>query len=620
MPVNTELLTALLTPIPGDNPSGKDLRYDARIDAIKDARREDPYHEDPGQRKFADWQAVIAGLTPLLSKETKDLQFAAWLTEAMVRKQGYSGLATGMSLLHGLLDQFWDTVHPVPDEDDDDPELRAGPLEWVGNSLAIPVRMAPFGSAPFSFLDHQLSRGIPTEQEAEGDSSKRPIRAEALEQGRMSPETVDAAIEAMNKGTVRAVLADLALVRDGIAALEKVADERFGRDAPSLLTLRGAVDEIQRFGSMVLARKLEADPDPIEIVEESESAALAADPSAPMAAEPTNRADAAGRVAVVAKWYRKEDPTNPAPYAMVRGFRWGELRVNAPELDPRLLEAPPTAMRARLKGLMLDGKWPELLEQGEALMATAQGRGWLDLQRYALTACAQLGASYDPVAAVIRGELRALLAALPTLPEMTLMDDTPTANGETKEWLASEALLPPPADETVAAEDGADAADVEVEDGADVMMEAIDDDHRTAENGGLAKARRVRPRASGRDPFELARTELALGRPNRAIELLVSELQRERSPRGHFVRQTQIAYVMVEAGLNAVAQPILQKLIETIDEKGLEQWEAGPLVAQPMALMCRVIDHTDGDTNQRYELYLRVCRLDPLQALALQAR
>jgi type VI secretion system protein ImpA len=36
--------------------------------------------------------------------------------------------------------------------------------------------------------------------------------------------------------------------------------------------------------------------------------------------------------------------------------------------------------------------------------------------------------------------------------------------------------------------------------------------------------------------------------------------------------------------------------------------------------MCRVIDRTGGDETARYDLYLRLCRLDPLQALALQAR
>ena len=343
------------------------------------------------------------------------------------------------------------------------------------------------------------------------------------------------------------------------------------------------------------------------------------DPSAPQTPEPTNRADAAARIAVVARWMRKEDPTNPAPYLMVRGYRWGELRVAAPDVDPKLLEAPPTAMRSRLKGLLLDGKWNELLELGEALMATAQGRGWLDLQRYAMTACTNLGTSYDPVAAVIKSELRALLSAIPSLSRMTLMDDTPTANGETGEWLKQDGLLP---DEEVSAEAAVvvdDSADVHVDDGSEVTSDALLADARTAANGGLVKTARRRVRTQERDPFEMARAELLQGRPNRAIELLVDELARERSPRGHFVRQTQIAYIMVEAGLDTVAKPILTELLRTVNAKDLEQWESGPLVAQPMALMCRVLDRV-GDDGNRMELYLRVCRLDPMQALALQPR
>ena len=112
----------------------------------------------------------------------------------------------------------------------------------------------------------------------------------------------------------------------------------------------------------------------------------------------------------------------------------------------------------------------------------------------------------------------------------------------------------------------------------------------------------------------------AHGRPNKAIQLLMAELARDQSARGRLVRQTQIAYVMVEAGLDMVARPILQRLIETIDERTLEQWESGPLVAQPMALMCRVLDRSGGDETLRNDLYLRVCRLDPMQALSLQQR
>jgi type VI secretion system protein ImpA len=624
MPANAELLARLLTPIPGEVPSGPDLRYDARYGAVKEARREDPdlpAGELDGPRKLADWGQTVTLASQLLEKETKDLQLAAWLTEALLRKEGIAGLLTGLSLLDGLLQQYWDTLHP--EIEDDDLELRSGPLEWIGARLDLAVRLAPIAGGGISALDYTTSRSIPTEQETEGNAAQRAAREEAIEAGKRTPEQVDAQIEAASKPFYRALLADQTACLAALDALETTSDMRFGRDAPGFSALRKALDEVRALVQGILARKLEVDPDPVDESDagDGDGPVEAVSDDGTISSEVASARDAANRIAASARFLRKENPANPAPYLLLRGFRWGELRATPGELDPRLLEAPPTAARARLKGLLLDSRWAELLEQGEQLMATAQGRGWLDLQRYTLTACTQLGDAYDGVAAVVRSELRALLAALPQLPQMTLMDDTPTANGETREWLADEGLAPDPTelpDDATSAAD-AEAGDAPPDDGTEALEEALEEEEATASNGGLARAPQRRARArTGSDPFTLARHELTLGRPNHAIELMVAQLARERSPRGRFVRQTQVAYLMLEAGLEAVARPMLERLVQIIDERSLEDWESGPLVAQPLALLCRVYDKLEIREDDRDELYLRVCRLDPLQALGLR--
>jgi type VI secretion system protein ImpA len=632
MPTNAALVEALLTAVPGDNPAGRDLRYDPRYDKVKEARREDMELPAGGlatERKLADWPQVIALASQLLESETKDLQLAAWLSEALLKRDGLGGLATGLGVLKGILETYWEGCYPELDEED--LELRTGPLEWVGSRLDVPAKMIAVANDGLQFVEYQVSRGIPTEQEAEQNSDRGAARYEAAQQGKRMPEDADRAIAATNKAFYKLLVADAKLAQDALDALEITADARFGRDAPAFNKLRGALEDIARMAAATLAVKLEADPDPIEEAPlGAEDVGSYAPPEGwtggaeggAMPAEPVNAADAAARVGAVARFLRKQDPTSPAPYLMLRGLRWGELLATPGEVDPKLLEAPPTATRAKLKTLLLDGRWAELLEQGEALMAVPQGRGWLDLQRYALTACAQLGGTYAAVGAAIRGELRALLTALPRLPEMTLMDDTPTANDETRAWLEAQGLT--------GDDDAAASADVEFGDGTEVLDDALAQDDETAEHGGMtrvASGGRRRPRVATpgsvapRDPFTQARAELVAGRPNKAIELLVAELARERSPRGRFVRQTQIAWVMVEANLAIVAQPMLEKLVAEIDERQLETWEAGPLVAQPIALLCRVIDKLEDSyagEHQRSDLYLRVCRLDPLQAIALQ--
>ncbi len=626
MPVDSELLATLLAPIVGENSAGRDLRYDPAYAVFKEERREDiviPGSDDT-DRKVADWNRVISLGTDLLGRQTKDLQLAAWMTEALLRRDGIGGLATGLEVLRGLLERFWESLHP--EMEGGDPELRIGPLEWVGSRLVYGVQLVTVASGGITFLDYIQSRAIPPEgtiADASYDdgTALRAARDEAASFGKVMPETVDSAVGGTSKTFFRALVTDVLGALASLDNLERVSDERFGREAPAFTGLREALDELRRFTAGTLARKLEDDPDPVDNASEDVGdahTAVVVDGS--LSSEPVSLQDASQRIALVARWFRKQNASNPAPYAMLRGLRWGELQQSAPELDPRLLEAPPTAVRSRLKALMLDGKWPELLEQAENLMATPSGRGWLDLQRYVLTACSNLGDGYDAVAAVVRSELRVLLAAAPMLPRMTLMDDTPTANEETREWLrtdifsddASGHAASNTADITSMMESDADASTV----GGEILTAALDDEQSTSRQGGFSRPRRSRTQRI-RDPFEMARSEVALGRSGRAIELLTEELARESSPRGRFVRQTQIAFVMVEAGLLPVAQPLLRKLVETIDERSLEQWESGPLIAQPMALLYRVLVRTDADESERMQFYLRIARLDPLQAMAL---
>src|SRR5690349_24538949 len=69
----------LLTPIPGTNPAGVELRSDPVYDKIKLARREDDEMPQGGwetERKTADWSQVIKLTKDAIATKSKDLQLA----------------------------------------------------------------------------------------------------------------------------------------------------------------------------------------------------------------------------------------------------------------------------------------------------------------------------------------------------------------------------------------------------------------------------------------------------------------------------------------------------------------------------------------------------------------
>jgi len=291
-----------------------------------------------------------------------------------------------------------------------------------------------------------------------------------------------------------------------------------------------------------------------------------------------------------ARFLRRTEPHSPASYLILRGLRWGELRADHEGLDPRILEAPPPQARSQLRRLLLDSQWDQLLEAAEGIMGTPAGRGWLDLQRYTLSACAGLGDPFHPVARAIAAELAALLHDLPGLPEMTLMDDMPAASRETLEWLY----------------------EMGFGNGTSAQGDAAATRPQPVRETNVAKA------ADG--VLDRAMGEVGQGKPERGIALLMDEVAKERSARARFLRRTQIARIMVGADMEQIAVPILLELLTQIETHGLAEWEAGPQVAEPMALLYHCLQkHPDepAGSHSLASLYPRICSLDPLQAINL---
>ena len=588
----------ILNPIPGDNPSGESLRYAPIYDQIKEARREDddvPQGDWQIEIKKADWVLVIKLASEALATKSKDLQIAAWLTEAMLRREGFAGLQAGLVLLRGLVENFWDTLYP--ELEDGDAELRAAPLDWVGSRLDKPIKNAALTRGGLDWFKYKESRTVPTEEEAGASEARQQVRATAIEERKLTPEAFDADFNATPVASYETWESQLAACLEATGALKTVVEEKFTDYVPSFSDLERTLEEVKNTVRILRVRRGGGQAEQ-ESPRREEEAAPVAEPASYGAAvdaaparkktsgpEPADREDACERVAALARYLREQDAGNPAPYLMLRGLRWGELRAAGEGYDPdsSLLEAPPTATRQALKRLAGESEWQQVLDTAETAMGAPCGRAWLDLQRYAATACDNLG--HYAAAWAIKSEVRALLSDLPRLLDMSLSDDTPVANAETRTWL-KEFLTPATPYSQSPAREASDEETLGTEDVPDAFQLALD----------AARSGQVRD----------------------AIEILNREAAQEPSGRGRFRRRVQLAQVCMGAGEEAIALPILEELANEIERRKLEEWEPPDVIAQALSLLYRSMDKNNTSAEEKQKVYGRVCRLDPVEALALR--
>jgi type VI secretion system protein ImpA len=601
----------LLNPIPGDNPSGVDVRYDTKLllyDKIKEARRQDDALEQGDwqhERKLADY-ALVANLSQdALATRTKDLQLAAWLTEAMLRLEGFSGLRQGLTLCTELVGNFWDTLYP-PIEDGD-LELRAAPVEWLGTAIEIPLKSIPLVKAGYDWYKYKESRAVGYEEQLKSEK-ERTARKEKIEvDHKLPPEIFDKAFVETPKAFYLQSEKELDGCLQALKTLDEKSDEKFGKSAPSLGRLKTALEEVRHTVHALLQEKRKTEPDPVEAAPAAGSApegiaAVAASGgvsggempgitiSVLTSSEPPERREVIAAVARAAAQLRKQQPYNPAPYLMMRGLRWGELRTATQLSDASLLEAPPTELRQHVKKLALAKKWSELLETSENAMSLPCSRAWLDLQRLVVGACAALGDEYEPIAAAIRSELKTLLNDLPQLLDATLLDDTPAANAETRAWLvqlsapAAGGSEPPPQGEAAV----------------------------PSSNGHQSTPSWLGKSA---DAYAWAQEALKAGQPEKAFEVMRKEIARQQSGRGRFERTLQLVELCVAAGKDSIAQPLLDDLMEAIEAHKLDDWEDKEMVAAALATVMKISKKVQDDEGEKKKLFERICRLDPVRAL-----
>ena len=159
----------LLEPISAQPPCGENLEYDADFGEIERAAQGTPEQQFGNTvipAEEPDWKDVRRKAIDLFAR-TKDLRIAVYLLSAVVRLDGLLGFRDAVAaVFRGLVDKYWQEVHPLLDPDDDlDPTLRVNSLAALCDQSAClkSILEAPIvvssALGKFSFRDYLVATG-----------------------------------------------------------------------------------------------------------------------------------------------------------------------------------------------------------------------------------------------------------------------------------------------------------------------------------------------------------------------------------------------------------------------------------------------------------------------------
>jgi type VI secretion system protein ImpA len=339
-------LEALLAPIEGEAPQGTDLREDysstSPYNRLRDARseaRDAERGQDAGDADAREpaplWRTVRELALKTLTETSKDLEVAAWATEAMVRSHGLVGLYAGAKLMAGLAEQYWDGLFPLPD--DYGMETRVSPVTGLNGrdgtgSLTQPLYMItlfdrPDGS-PVAFYQYQQSEQLGTL-----DAERRQQRIDA---GAVPLETLEREARAAGMARFGKLLADARDARDAWQEMANIMDERAGADGPSTTAIRdllsSIIETVTRFAP---AEAVAADAGAVA-GEASEGGVAVAGGGGGFsgisagAGAGASREDALRALGEIANYFRRTEPHSPLSYTLDEAVRRG--RMSWPDL------------------------------------------------------------------------------------------------------------------------------------------------------------------------------------------------------------------------------------------------------------------------------------------------
>lgn len=309
--INTE---QLLAPLPGANPSGSNLEYDSDFTALERAAQGRPEQRMGNAIVPAeppDWAAVLERCVALLGR-TRDLRVGVQLAIALLHRGGFVGFSEGLTVVHGMLAQFWPTVHPELDhEEGDDPTMRITAL----TALCTPSVLQTMRTT-------ELARA-----RALGGVCFRDIQVLATASTSDNTPAVDAAtlegiFQEVDAQALEAVVAAVKSCSEQLIGVDTVFETHTGSRGPDLTPLIGLLRDISnavaprlaaRRAALGLGNVMNESGSP----QSAEQISVGASGPA-LTGEIRSREDVVKAIDKICAYYARSEPTSPLPLLLER--------------------------------------------------------------------------------------------------------------------------------------------------------------------------------------------------------------------------------------------------------------------------------------------------------------
>lgn len=306
-------LTTLLTPVSENGPCGPNLEYDPSFGELERAAQGTPEREMGGSIIPAvapDWDEVYERAVELLGR-TKDLRVAVPLLHAALRREGLPAFAAGLALIHRLLGDYWDSLHPELDKDDnDDPTLRLNSLLPLNDRAQVVASLARCPLVRSRAMGVVTLRGV---RIAAGEATPADEDGpEPLGQAQIEAAFLDADLEELE--------ANAAAARQAVEALKELNSllaERAGFAAPDLGALGAELKSIDA----VLGEHLRRRKGDGAGTADGQPGNAGGAQAAVAAGDIRNRDDVLRLLDRICDYFDRNEPSSPVPLLLRRAQR-----------------------------------------------------------------------------------------------------------------------------------------------------------------------------------------------------------------------------------------------------------------------------------------------------------